>query len=173
MNQIRTHRGFIVGPGTIKGYLDLPLVDELYKRMETTHDFAADFGYLNDTLKAAKQVLFNNAKQFIILQQLKNDAPYWVKHFSLSTLRYLNGEPRALALENYRDLMLFHPKDVTSMEHGELIRTHQLEYAYASTPGQIIGRWLAQEDGLTDLVMSLQLIAGALPEGWHDRSQAA
>lgn len=175
MSRIQTHRGFTVEHSDISaaGYLDFPLVDTLYHRMETTHDWVDSFEYLTDVAKAAKQVLFNNRGQFILAQQLKEPSSPWVLHFTLSTLRFLAGEARAISLENYRDLMLYHPREAVVVDHSALIRELKLQWVFSTHPGQLISRWLCQEDGLTDLVMSLQLIGGGLPEGWHDRSQAA
>lgn len=176
MSRLLTHRGFTLGhldaPGA--GYLDFPLTDVLYRRMETTHDWVNDFGYLTDVITAAKQVLFNTRGQFILAHQLKEPSSPWVMHFTISTLRYLCGEPRTMSLENYRDLMLYHPQESAVVaDHGQLIRDLGLQWMFSTNPGKLIGKWLEQEDGLTDLVMSLQLIGGSLPDGWHDRSEAA
>lgn len=174
MNRLRTHRGFTVenAPGVSRGYLDLPLVDMLYKRMETTHNWEHDFSYLTDVVRAAKQVLFNQRGQFILAHQLRTTCSPWVLHFTVNTLRYLNGEPRQLSLENYRDLMVFHPRDEVLADHSALIRTHDLGWLFSATPEEIICKWLSCEDGLTDLVLSLHLVGGSLPADWHDRSEA-
>lgn len=175
MSHLKTHRGFSVDAQSAHphGFIDLPLVDRLYHRMETTHDFADDFGYLQDVLHAGKQLLFTRQGRFILAQQVKTPCSRWVLDFTLSTLGYIKGNgPRKMALENYRDLMIFHPKDIIEADAGALIRAHGLDMFFTASPGDILGWWLSQEGGLTDLVQSLQLIGGSLPEGWHEHSGA-
>ncbi|MCY1352911.1 hypothetical protein D9M68_19450 [compost metagenome] len=175
MSVIKTHRGFILDTASNHpaGYIDLPLIDKLYHRMETINNFELDFSYLEDVVAAAKQVLFTRTGKFILLNQLKEHQSNWVMNFSISTLNYINGKTRALALENYRDLMVFHPTDTISVDAGKLIRENDYGWMFEASKGEIIAAWLSQEDGLTDLVVSLYLIAGSLPDGWHEHSAAA
>lgn len=175
MSILKTHRGFILDSKSSHpaGYIDLPLVDTIYHHMETVDLFQNDFGYLEDVLRAAKQVLFDSKGRFILINQLKERPSAWVLSFTLSTLRFINGEQRQVSLENYRDLMVFHPSDAVVVDYGKLVREHNLGWFFEASAGQILAAWLAQEDGLTDLVQSLHLVAGSLPEGWHDRSDAA
>lgn len=175
MSHLKTHRGFTLdarssGP---EGYIDLPLVDTLYHHMETRHDFAGNLDYLQDVLQAAKQLMFTRDGRFILSQQLKTPCSHWVLAFSLSTLGFINGEPRKMALENYRDLMVYHPKDVVKVEAGKLIREQDLGWFFTASADEILSCWLSREDGLADLVQSLYLIGGSLPEGWHEHSDAA
>lgn len=172
---IKTHRGFILDTASQQpaGYVDLPLIDKLYHRMESVNDFEHDFDYLEDVVAAAKQILFTRSGYFVLLNQLKNKPSHWVMNFTLSSLGYLNGKPRAMSLENYRDLMVFHPQDQVDIDYGKVIRENDFGWMYKATKGEIISAWLSKEDGLTDLVLSLYLIAGGLPAGWHDHSDAA
>ena len=175
MSHLKTHRGFSVDTHSAhpQGYVDLPLVDRLYHRMETTHDFAEDFEHLQEVLQAARQVLFTRNGKFILIQQVKTPCSRWVLDFTLSTLAFIKGDgPRRMALENYRDLLVFHPKDVIERNADQLIRDHDLTGFFTATPGDILSCWLSREDGLTDLVQSLYLIAGSLPENWHEHSKA-
>jgi hypothetical protein len=175
MSVIKTHRGFIMDKASSHpaGYIDLPLIDRLYHRMETVTNFEHDFGYLEDVVAAAKQVLFTRTGKFVLLEGLKELQSHWVMNFSISTLNFINGKARALALENYRDLMVFHPKDAAAVDASKIIRDNDYGWMFTATPGEIIADWLAKEDGLTDLVFSLHLIAGSLPDNWHERSDAA
>lgn len=176
MSVIKTHRGFILASSSSHGtggYIDLPAVDDLYKRVETGDNFELDFDFINKVVVAAKQVLFTSEGEFVLLKQLKEKSSNWVLKFSISSLKFINGEQRQISLENFRDLMTFHPKDQSSIEYGQVIRENDFGWMFKATPGEIIAAWLGREDGLTDLVMSLQLIAGALPDGWHDQSDAA
>jgi len=175
MSIVKTHRGFILDSKSPHpaGYIDLPLVDELYHRMETTDNFEHDFGYIEDVVKAAKQVLFTSKGEFVLLKQLVEKPSHWVMNFSISTLKYINGDARALSLENYRDLMVFHPKDQVSVDAPKTTRENGFGWLYKAKPHEIIAAWLRHEDGLTDLVMSMYLVAGKLPDKWHDRSDAA
>jgi hypothetical protein len=175
MSVIKTHRGFILDTTSQhpEGFIDLPLIDKLYHRMESINGFEHDFDYLEDVVVAAKQVLFTRSGQFILLNQLKELQSNWVLNFSISTLNFINGKTRALALENYRDLMVFHPKDRISVDAGKLVRENDYGWMFTASKGEIISAWLGREDGLTDLVVCLHLIAGSLPDGWHERSDAA
>jgi len=175
MTVLKTHRGFALDAQSAHpaGYVDLPLVDTLYHRMETTNDFVGDFDYLQDVTQAAKQLLFNSAGHFILTQQLKTPCSNWVLNFTLSTLGFINGRARNMALENFRDLMVFHPVDVVSADFSKLVRELDLGWMFTATAGDIIGTWLSREDGLTDLVMSLKLIGGSLPKDWHEYSDAS
>lgn len=175
MSTIRTHRGFImdVQSKEPEGFVSLQLADKLYQKMETSDNFEHRFDFIQDVVRAAKQSLFTSDGRFVLLNQLKCKPPHWVLKFSISTLCYINGQMRQIAVENYRDLMPFHPKDEVSVDFSSVVRDNNLGWMFKATPGEIIAAWLAQEDGLTDLVMTLQLVAGELPDGWHDRSDAA
>lgn len=175
MTILRTHRGFVLDSNSKQpaGFVDLPVVDTLYHRMETTHDWQDDFDYLNQTVAAAKQLLFNGHGRFIIAKQLREPVSHWVLKFAYSTLDFINGKERQISLENFRDLMVFHPKDLAKTENVDrLIRENDYAWFFTASPEEIISKWLSREDGLTDLVMSLQLIGGALPADWHDNSEA-
>lgn len=174
MTVLRTHRGFVLDSRSShpEGYIDLPLVDTLYQRMEATHDWHDDFEYLEQVVKAAKQLLFTKDDRFILTSQLKEPLPHWVLKFTLSTLDFLNGKPRQLSLENFRDLMVFHPQDAVTHDHSKAIRDNNYGWMFQATSGDIVSAWLSQEDGLTDLVMSLYLIGGKLPSDWHSKSEA-
>ncbi len=172
MSHIKTHRGFVLDSSTRPGYLDLPLVDTLYHHMETEVGFEHDYDYVKNVIQAARQILFDAKGQFVLAKQLHAPCSHWVLNFTVSTLKYISGEPRSIELENYRDLMPFHPKDVVKVDPSAIIRENNLAWMFTSDPGTIISCWLGQEDGLTDLVMSLNLIAGSLPTGWHEHSAA-
>jgi len=175
MSHLKTHRGFTVAVGAAyqEGYVDLPAVDTLYHRMETTRDFAEDYQYLQDVLQAAKQLLFTRDGRFILIKQVHVPCSHWVMNFALSTLGFIQGQPRTMALENFRDLLVFHPNDVVKVNSSQLIRDHKLDWFFTATPGEILGCWLSREDGLTDLVQTLHLVGGSLPDGWHKHSDAA
>ncbi|MNP89090.1 hypothetical protein D3C85_14900 [compost metagenome] len=174
MSVLRTHRGFVLDNKSSQpeGFVELPVVESLYHRMETTHDWADDFDYLEQVIAAAKQLLFSRDGRFILTSQLKEPTSAWVLKFTASTLNFLNGTARQLSLENFRDLMVFHPKDVASYDHARAIRENNWGWMFQATPGEIISAWLSQEDGLTDLVMSLYLIGSPLPSDWHGKSEA-
>ncbi|QTH80397.1 hypothetical protein PA10_00199 [Pseudomonas phage pPa_SNUABM_DT01] len=175
MSQIKTHRGFTLStdPNAARGYIDLPLVDTLYHHMETKTNFEHDYGYVQDVLKAARQILFTADGRFILANQVKVPCSHWVLHYTLSTLAFIAGKDRQLSLENYRDLLVFHPKDIVAADHGKLIRELDLGWFFGASAGDILSCWLAREDGLTDLVQSLHLIGGSLPPGWHEHTDAA
>lgn len=170
MNHLMTHRGFTLAVEGQRGYVDLPVIDRLYHHMETTNNFAEDFNYVADTLKAARQMLFDRNGRFILAQQLNIPCSHWVFNFTVSTLAYISGEPRKLSLENYRDLMLFHPKDVVAVNAKAVVAAHNLGWLFSADPSTILTRWLSHEDGLTDMVMSLNLIGGSLPAGWYHQT---
>jgi len=172
MSGLKTHRGFTLDPNGQRGYLDLPLIDTLYHHMETKANFEHDFDYVKDVVRAAKQVLFNRKGDFILAQQLNIPCSHWVFNFAVSTLAYIQGQPRKIELENYRDLLLFHPTDLVSVDGSRIVRENNFGWYFGVDAGKIIQRWLAQEDGLTDLVMSLNLIAGSLPPGWFHQTEA-
>jgi len=175
MSHLKTHRGFSVDTQSSHptGYIDLPLVDTLYHRMETTHDFGHDLDYLQDVLKAAKQLLFTRHGRFVLAHQVKTPCSRWVLDFTLSTLDFINGcGPRKMAMENYRDLMVYHPKDVAQADAEKLVRERSLGWFFTATPGEVLSAWLSREDGLADLVQTLYLVGGGLPDGWHEHSEA-
>lgn len=171
MSHLKTHRGFTLDANGSHGYVDLPVIDTLYHHMETTNNFAEDFGYVKDVLKAAKQMLFDRTGRFILAKQLHTPCSHWVFNFTVSTLAFIGGEPRKLSLENYRDLMLFHPKDIVAVDAKAIIREQNLGWIFDVDASTILSRWLSQEDGLTDLVMSLNLIGGSLPPGWYHQTE--
>lgn len=169
---LKTHRGFSLTTDSRTGYVDLPVIDTLYHHMETNNNFADDFGYVQDVLKAAKQMLFDSKGQFILARQMTTPCSHWVFNFTVSTLAYISGEPRKLSLENYRDLMLFHPADIVAVDSAAIVRQHNLGWVFTADASTILTRWLSHEDGLTDLVMSLNLIGGSLPNGWYHQTEA-
>jgi hypothetical protein len=67
--------------------------------------------------------------------------------------------------------MLFHPKDVVAVDAKAIIREQNLGWVFDADASTILSRWLSQEDGLTDLVMSLNLIGGSLPNGWYHQTE--
>lgn len=171
---IKTHRGFTVplGGGSDNGYAELPLVDVLYERIRTTVDFVDDFDFLSDVITAARKVLFGQ-HGFVLYRQVSKPASRWVHSFSLSTLQLINGQQRRISLENYRDLLVFHPKGVEEIDHLKAYRESNLTWMATATPGDILSKWVKLEGGLTDLVTTLHLVAGSLPENWKDFSEAA
>ncbi|MND13072.1 hypothetical protein D3C76_670990 [compost metagenome] len=171
MSQLLTHRGFTISQGDKHGYLDLPLIDTLYHHMETNNHFAGDFGFVQDVLKAAKQILFDRNGQFLLARQLNIPCSHWVFNFTVSTLAFISGVPRKLSLENYRDLMLFHPQDIVAADSKAVVRQQDLGWVFSADASVILSRWLQQEDGLTDLLMSLNLIGGSLPAGWYHQTE--
>lgn len=166
MKGLMTHRGFMLAMDGRPGYLDLPLVDKVYHQMETQHNVDKDYEYVKDVLAAAKQVLFDKNGRFILAKQLNSPVSRWVFNFSVSTLAFISGEPRKISLENYRDLLAYHPKDIISTDASEIIREQKLGWLFDVDASVVLSRWLSREDGLTDLVVSMYLVAGSLPDGW-------
>lgn len=173
MSSLKTHRGFTLSTGGKHGYVDLPVIDTLYHHMETTHNFIEDFGYVADVLKAAKQMLFDSNGQFILAKQMNTPCSHWVFNFTVSTLAFISGEPRKISLENYRDLMVYHPKDIVAVDSSAIVRQQNLGWVFGADASTILTKWLSREDGLTDLVVSLWLIGGSLPDGWFHHTDAA
>ncbi|MNI70753.1 hypothetical protein D3C76_112570 [compost metagenome] len=175
MSQLQTHRGFTLAAQSKhpRGYIDLPVVNTLYHHMETKHNFADDCDYVKDVLAAARQVLFTSDNKFILASQVKIPCSHWVLSYTLSTLAFIMGQDRQISQENFRDLMVFHPKDIVKPDHGKLIRELDLGWFFGASAGEILSRWLAREDGLTDLVQTLHLVGGSLPPGWHENTDAA
>jgi hypothetical protein len=169
---LTTHRGFTLSTDGRHGYVDLPVIDTIYHHMETNNHFADDWSYVQDVLKAAKQILFDRNGQFLLAKQLTIPCSHWVFNFTVSTLAFLSGQPRKLSLENYRDLLIFHPTDMVSVDSKGVVREQDLGWAFSADASTILSRWLSQEDGLTDLVMSLNLIGGSLPKGWYHQTEA-
>jgi hypothetical protein len=173
MKKVLTHRGFLVsdGSGPVH-YMDYPDVQTLYHHVETNHNFQDDYDFIEKVIKVAKEVLFDDKGRFILYQQLRVGGSLWVLSFARSTLDFLNGHERKLALENYRDLMVFHPKQFLTKTAEAAINPAEHGWIVQSKPQEIISTWLSKEDGLTDLVMTLQLVGGPLPEHWHESSEA-
>lgn len=172
MSHLKTHRGFTLDINGDSGYVDLPVIDTLYHHMETNNNFAEDYGYVKDVLKAAKQMLFDRNGRFILAKQLNTPCSHWVFNFTVSTMAFIGGEPRKLSLENYRDLLLFHPTDIVKVDASGVIREQNFGWVFDADASTILSKWLAMEDGLTDLVMSLNLIGGSLPPGWYHQTEA-
>lgn len=164
---LMTHRGFTIDKQGQNGYVDLPLIDRVYHHMETTHNFADDFEFVKDVLAAAKQILFDRDGRFLLAKQMNTPCSQWVFKFTVSTLLYLSGEPRKISLENFRDLMVFHPTDVVATDSSLVVRQNNLGWVFDASASTILSRWLAQEEGLTDLVMTMYLVGGSLPTDWY------
>lgn len=162
-----THRGFCVGDKEKSGYMALPVVDELYSHMATQHNWEDDKEYIKKVIVVARSSLFDKAGRFIFLNQLKPKVNHWVSHFSISTMKYIMTGRREMALENYRDLMVFHPTDMIDVDRPTTVTKNNLQAIYQLTPAEIIAMWLSREDGLTDMVQTLHLVWGSLPDNWE------
>lgn len=169
MKELRTHRGFLIStkPET-PGYMVLDLADNLAAHLSANIDCHADFGFVTSVAQAAKAVLFKDGKN-IIVSQLWHPSSRWILSFVASTLDYLNGTPRSLSVTNYRDLLEFHPKlDLNFDTTANRDKLRQWESVMKLPAEEFIALWLSREAGLSDLVISLQLIAGALPAEFQE-----
>lgn len=166
MNEIRTHRGFLMATPAAKGaFLTLDVVDKLYDHLKTSGTVFQDFNFLRDVAKAAKMVIFYQGRNMLI-QQLTQPSTRWLLSFVSTTLDYVaTGDRRTISVENYKDLLDFHPKADTRFDTvANRDRLRAWDHIAGLPAGEFISLWLSREGGLNDLVCSLQLIAGALPD---------
>ena len=165
MRELRTHRGFLISRKPPEpGFMALDMVDGLYEHYRANVDCQHDLNFVTDVARAAKIVLYHNGMN-ILKNQLWHPSSRWVLSFTVSTLDYVNGERRMISVENYRDLLEFHPKSAvnfdSSANHAKL---RQWERILNLPEEEFISLWLSRDAGLNDLVVSLQLIAGKLPD---------
>ncbi len=166
MNEIRTHRGFLMATPAAKGaFLTLDVVDQLYAHLKTSGTVYQDFNFLRDVAKAAKAVIFYQGRNLLI-GQLTQPSTRWLLSFVTTTLDYVaSGDRRTISVENYKDLLDFHPKPDTRFDsYANRDRMRAWDRIAGMSAADFISLWLSREGGLNDLVCSLQLIAGALPD---------
>lgn len=171
---ITSHRGFVLpllpSEGGESKYVSLPLVDQLYERVRTTSDFHRDFEFVQSVIVAAKRILYGQ-EGFTIARQLKVPGSRWTHAFAISTIGYLNGIPRKMSLENFRDLLAPHPTRGLTVNYREVIDTYGLTDMTHVDLTEVLRKWMSTPEGLTDLVVTLELMAGSLPANWKDFSE--
>jgi hypothetical protein len=169
MNDVRTHRGFLVTRNAkAPGYLSNPVFDAMFEHYRTHSSPHEDFGFVADAVTHAKGLLFAKGSN-LLKDQLWNPSSQWVLSFVASTLDFVNGYPRVISVNNYADLLEFHPKLNTQFDaSGNRDKLRQWDSILSLPAEEFISLWLSQESGLFDLVSSLYLIAGTLPEQWSD-----
>lgn len=168
MSELRTHRGFLVRADTPSpGYLGSESYDKLRDHYRLHSDSAHDLGFIHDVCKAAKELLYPNGQNLFELQ-LQHGTSRWILSFVSTTLDYLNGIRRPISIENYLDLLEFHPSTGVRFDpQANAAKVRTWDWLLRLPPQQLIPLWLAQPAGLNDLVQALYLIGGKLPEQWH------
>lgn len=149
------------------GYLGSELYDNLRDHYRLHSDCAHDLGFIRDVAKAAKELLFSGG-QNLLKRQLESDTTRWVLSFTSTTLDYLNGIRRPISIENYLDLLEFHPAYTVRFDPQEnAAKSRAWQPLLTLPPEDFISLWLSQPAGLNDLVQSLYLLGGSLPDEWH------
>lgn len=169
MKDTRTHRGFLVERNSATpGYLSNDMFDKMRDHLRNHTNAEADFGFVTDVTRQAKSLLFRNqGSENLLRMQLWHPSSRWVLSFVSSTLDFVGGKARSIQVENYIDLLEFHPTNMTQFDAsnnaGKLREWAEL---FKLTPEEFISLWMSQPSGLTDMVQSLYLIGGALPSEW-------
>lgn len=169
MKDVRTHRGFLVTRNAKEpGYLSNPVFDAMFEHYRTHSNCHEDFAFVTEASTHAKTLLFPKGTN-LLKDQLWNPSSQWVLSFVASTLDFVNGYPRAISVNNYTDLLEFHPNQTTQFDaSGNRDKLRQWDSILNLPPEEFISLWLSQEAGLFDLVSTLYLIGGTLPAQWTD-----
>jgi len=168
MKDIRTHRGFLIARDSGEpGYIASVRFNKLLEHYRTHSDSHLDFAFITDVVKGAKELLFQGG-QNLLRNQLWHPSSRWVLSFVASTLDFVNGAPRNISVVNYYDLLEFHPEALTQFDaSANRDKLRQWDQILKARPEEFISLWLSREGGLNDLVHTLHLIGGDLPNEWH------
>lgn len=173
MTILRTHTGFLaVSPANgspVHQFYGNPAIRTLYLDMINDPTFTDTWEWRRQAIGIANEILNNNPNFFNL--QIFGNVPMPSRNvdFIHSVLTFIMTGKRQLPTILWNDVLEFHPTNLTVVSDKTRDHFKDLFGMVIDSPVHLmLSMWLSQPRGLEDMLTSLFIIFGDLPENWQN-----
>jgi hypothetical protein len=172
MRPLRTNTGFIIqrpsGASATDQFYGNPVVNLLYLDLINHPELTATWEWRSKAIMVSRDLLLVNNDFF--RNQILSGAAMSARtvDFIHSTLTFILTGKRQLPTILWNDILEYHPTDLTAVSDKTKDHFKDLFGTLLNGPlHSLLALWLSQPGGLEDLLTTVFIIFGDLPENWQ------
>jgi hypothetical protein len=172
MNPLRTNTGFLTcrpsDASPSDQFYGSPVASKLYQDMVNHPDLTATWEWRSKAIIAARDLLLMNPDFFKV--QVFSGIPMSARtiDFIHSTLTFIMTGKRQLPTILWNDVLDYHPSDLNAVSDKTKDHFKSLFSMVMNNPvHKLLAMWLSQPGGFEDMLTTMFIIFGDLPENWQ------